>query len=141
MIRQRSGPPPFKNPYFQTVFVVPQPPAAWPPSFAIVTAHNPDGRTAPEAVNRENELALVEYLRTRGLESFEVIGCSPDLVHREPGRAFVAANVSVANDISRRFRQEAFFWIEDGIVHVCNDASGCGWTMARWEERLVKRSV
>jgi hypothetical protein len=140
-IRQRTDPPPFSNPYFQTVFLVPQPPPAWPPSFAIVTAHNPDGRAAPEATNRENELALVEHLRTLGVESFEVVGCSPDLTHRENGRAFVATSVAVASEVSRRFRQEAFYWVENGIVFVLSDASGSGWMMARWDERLVKKSV
>lgn len=126
---------PFRPAYLDTVFLVPEPPAEWPAVFAIVTAHNPDGRAAEAAVNRENELALREHLHSLGLTPFEVIGCSADLEHRETGCGF-ACELGAAASVSERFQQEAFFWVEGGAVFLCNDASGRGWYVACWKDRL-----
>ncbi len=134
-------PAPFKPAYFDTVFLVPAPPREWPHTFAVVTAHNPDGEIAPHAANNEYGRALNEYLRGRGIESFAVVGASPDLTHHEAGRGFAAATLAEAAEVSARFRQEAFFWVEDGVVFICTDASGKGWEMARWDDRLVRRAL
>jgi len=133
-----DAPAPFRPAYFDTVFVVPQPPAAWPERFAIVTAHNPGGLLACETANNQQERALGEYLRREGFESFAVVGASPDLSHHEAGRGFDAGTLEVAAAISAKFAQQAFFWVEAGEVFICIDASGIGWKMARWEERLRK---
>ena len=136
-----DAPAPFNPAYFDTVFLVPQPPREWPATFAIVTAHNPDGVLAPDAANDEYGRALGRYLRERDIESFAVVGASPDLTHHEAGRGFHAQSLEDAAAISARFRQEAFFWVEDGIVFICTDASGKGWEMARWSERLAGRAA
>jgi hypothetical protein len=130
-------PAPFNTAYFDTVFLVPRRPAAWPRTFAIVTAHNPDGVLAPDSANDEYGRALASYLRERGIESFGVVGASPDLTHHEAGRGFATESLEDAAAISARFRQEAFFWVEDGVVFICTDASGKGWKVAPWSERLV----
>src|SRR5207253_8573004 len=74
LITESASAPPFDPVYFETIFVVPSPPRAWPSRFAIVTAHNPDGRIAPESANNESERALVEHLRRERIDSFAVVG-------------------------------------------------------------------
>ena len=44
---------------------------------------------------------------------------------------------SRAASISARFRQEAFYWVERGEIFLCIDASGLGWPVAPWTDRLV----
>jgi hypothetical protein len=139
-VQPTDAPAPFNPAYFDTVFLVPQPPREWPRTFAIVTAHNPDGVRSTDKANDEYGHALRRYLEERGIESFAVVGASPDLAHHEAGRGFVVASLEEAAAISARFRQEAFFWVEDGVVFICNDASGTGWEMARWNERLAGRA-
>ena len=136
-VQPTEGPAPFNPAYFDTVFLVPQPPREWPRTFAIVTAHNPDGVLSTDKANDEYGRALRRYLGERGIDSFAVVGASPDLAHHEAGRGFEVASLEEAAAISARFRQEAFFWVEDGVVFICNDASGTGWEMARWRDRLA----
>lgn len=139
-IQPTDAPAPFNPAYFDTVFLVPQPPREWPRRFAIVTAHNPDGALSTDKANDEYGRALRRYLGERGIESFAVVGASPDLTHHEAGRGFVAAGLEEAAAISSRFRQVAFFWVEDGVVFICIDASGTGWEVARWSDRLAGKS-
>jgi len=129
----------FNPAYFETVFLVPRPPVSWPRIFAIVTAHNPDGRLSTEAANNEYGRELAQYLQSEGIESFAVVGASADLRHHEAGRGFAVTDLARAAAISARFRQQAFFWVEDGVVFLCTDASGKGWEVGRWKERLVRR--
>ena len=135
-VAEADSPPPFNQAYFDTVFLVPNPPEAWPRQFAIVTAHNPDGALAVDKANDQAARALDRYLRDEGIESFAVVGASPDLHHHEAGRGFAAAYLETAATVSRKFRQEAFFWVEDGVVYLCIDESGRGWRMANWNDRL-----
>jgi len=130
--------PPFDRAYFETVFLVPQPPAEWPRVFAIVTAHNPDGQLSADSANNAYGRELSDHLRSEGIDSFVVVGASADLSHHEAGRGFAESNLARAAAISSRFRQRAFFWIEDGVLFLCTDASGKGWRVAKWEERLVR---
>jgi len=132
-----DGPPTFNPAWFGTVFVVPDPPRRWPRRFAVVTAHNPGDELHPADANERAGAELVGYLERIGIASFEVTGASADLRHQEPGRAFVA-DLATAARISGRFRQEAFFWIEDDVVFVCTDDSGRGWRVGRWSERLAR---
>ena len=133
------APAPFDTAWFDTVFLVPHPPEQWPEVFAIVTANNPGGRVQPEADNSLSERELDDYLRRQGLVSFAVVGASPDLRHREAGRGFAIGDPAVAARVAARFGQQGFFWVEAGVVFICVDDSGKGWTVARWEERLVPR--
>jgi len=131
-------PAPFDPVYFETVFLVPAPPATWPRRFAIVTAHNPDGKLSDEHANNEYGRELHAHLDREGIESFAVVGASVDLRHHEAGRGFEAGDLARAAAISARFRQRAFFWVQDGIVFICIDASGRGWRVGRWADRLVR---
>lgn len=137
LVAATKAPPPFDPVYFDTVFLVPCPPARWPGVFAIVTAHNPDAELASGQANNEYEQALSGYLQREGVESFPVVGASPDLGHHESGRGFAVGDLERAAAISARFRQAAFFLVEDGTVFICTDASGEGWELGRWEDRLV----
>lgn len=130
---------PFPAAWFDTVFLVPDPPLSWPSRFAVVTAHDPGGVRHAEADNRRFEAGLDDFLAREGLASFVVTGASPDLRHREPGRGFAADSPAQAAAIAARFGQLGFFWVEDGTVFVAVDASGRGWRVARWEERLSTR--
>lgn len=134
-----GDPAPFDPVYFETVFVVPAPPAAWPRRFAIVTAHNPDGRLSDEHANNEYGRELRAFLDREGIDSFAVVGASADLRHHEAGRGFDAGDLARAAAISTRFRQRAFFWVQDGIVFLCTDASGRAWKVGRWKDRIVRR--
>jgi hypothetical protein len=136
LITQTDAEPPFDPVYFETVFLVPSPPSPWPSRFAIVTAHNPDGRIAPDQANNEYERALAEHLRRERIDSFAVVGASPDLRHHEAGRGFAFADLSVAADVSARFRQQAFYVIDLGVIFLCVDGSGRGWEVGEWRERL-----
>lgn len=129
---------PFDLVYFETIFFVPAPPATWPRCFAIVTAHNPVGQLSSDDANEEHERELRAYLHRHGIESFVVVGASADLRHHETGRGFVADDLAHAAAISALFRQRAFFWVQDGVVFLCTDASGKGWRVGRWQDRLVR---
>lgn len=130
-----GDPPPFPAQYLDTIFLVPDPPRAWPRRFAVVTAHNPRGAVQSPEANERADREFAGYLASRGIDSFEATGASADLQHREPGRAFVA-DLAAAAAISQRFHQEAFFWIDDDVVFVCTDDSGRGWVVGRWSERV-----
>ena len=133
------APAPFDAAWFDTVFLVPHPPRRWPEVFAIVTAHNPDGRVRAEADNSRSERELDDCLRREGLAWFAVVGASPDLRHREAGRGFAVGELAVAARVAARFGQQGFFWVEAGVVFICVDDSRKGWMVASWEERLVPR--
>lgn len=134
-----SGPAPFPAEWFATVFVVPSPPPAWPRRFAIVTAHNPGGVLHPDEDNLRFGRELDRILAAEGIASFEVSGRSPDGAHREQGRGFAARTPAEAAAIAARVRQQGFFWVEDGIVHVAVDGSGQGWRVAPWDVRVSTR--
>lgn len=138
-IMPTGEPAPFDPAYFATVFVVPEPPAAWPRRFAIVTAHNPFGRVAADELNRANADALARRLGDLEVPSFVVTGASPDLQHREEGRGFAVPDLATAYAVSAQFDQAAYFFVEDGTVFVCVDASGRGWEVGEWCDRVVPR--
>lgn len=131
--------PDFPASWRDAVFVVPQPPPAWPDTFAIVTAYNPGGRPASPRANAQAEAALAAHLASLGLESFVVVGASPDFTHCEPGRGFATRDIPATAALARSFGQLGFFWVESGEVLVCTDDSGRGWPVGRWQDRL--RSV
>lgn len=131
-----TGPTPFPAEWFDTRFVVPCPPPAWPRRFAVVTAHNPGGVLHSDAANLEFERELDRLLATEGIASFEVSGRSPDGTHREQGRGFREEAPARAAAIAARMRQLGFFWVEDGIVYAAVDGSGRGWRVGPWIERV-----
>lgn len=106
-----------------------------PRSFAVVTAWNPHGRTVSETENVARGEALGRRVRALGWEHFDVTGASPDLGHREPGLGLVPPALADAAALSAAFDQRAFFWVEDGRLWVCDDASGSGWAAGALAER------
>jgi hypothetical protein len=131
-----AEPAPFPAAWFETVFLVAEPPREWPETFAVVTAHNPAGLPAEHDVNAERERELAQRLGAAGIAFFEVVGASPDLLHREAGFGFAAEDPGEAAEIATEFGQQGFFWIEGGDVYICVDASGRGWRVGAWLERL-----
>lgn len=136
LVEPTTDQPPFPREFLDTVFLAPDPPPSWPRTFAVVTACNPGARIAADEANRAACAALDAHLDAAGVDSFVVVGASPDLAHRETGRGFATRDLAAAAALARRFGQVAFFWVEDGLVLVCTDASGRGWPVARWSERL-----
>lgn len=79
--------------------------------FAIITAHNPGGRTLSAAGNAWRHLRLRIALAARGVRAVTAIGESRDASHRERGVA-VAIDGDDAIAIARRFGQLAIYWFD-----------------------------
>ena len=101
--------------YKDTVFHGPEPTEGWPKTFAIVTACNPDGKTAEDTENESATRELSGALVQLALPHRSMTGGSPDGKHQEPGY-LVECDLSTALELGVRFQQEAIFWIEDGQV-------------------------
>lgn len=70
-----------------------------------------------------------------------VTGCSPDLVHREPGWA---ANIPLdeALRLGRLCRQDAIFWVSEGRLYLVSCAPDAAPEfIAEWAARLAPPSV
>jgi hypothetical protein len=80
-------------------------------------------------------MALEERIAALGVSSVPIAGASPDLSHQEAGFALEAGNLGLAAALSAEFRQKAFFWINQGEVYLCEDASGVGWLIGRLADR------
>jgi uncharacterized protein DUF3293 len=106
-----------------------------PPRFGIVTAYNPDSRIAPDGENMKADAELKRALVAAELPHFRVTGGSRDDSHREPGYGIAAESPELIRPLSRRFRQEAFFWVEDGMVFVINTEGARRHPVAKWKER------
>lgn len=89
--------------------------------FAIITAHDPGGRTLAAPRNAWRHLRLRAALVARGIRSVPAIGESPGGSHREHGVA-VAMGRDHARAIARRFGQLAIYWFDgesfwlDGVL-------------------------
>jgi len=117
---------------------------AWeelPAEFGVVTAHNPLGQRVSDEANAGAQEVLNQSVSEMGLEHFRVVGASPDLVHREDGLGIVVVDPGVVWGLARMFHQQAFFWVTDGWVFVCDDASGSGWRAGSLRERYRGSSV
>jgi hypothetical protein len=123
--------------HLEAYFTAELPASGAPRRFGIVTAYNPESRPAPERENREADAALAARLKAEGRERFRVMAFARDGSHREPGFAIAAESPEDIRAFSRDFRQEAFFWVEDGIVYVINTDGVRRHLVARWEERLL----
>ena len=116
-------------------FTVELPPSGLPARFGIVTAFNADSAISAPDVNERADAELKCHLVAAGLPHFRVTGGSRDGSHREPGYGIAADSPEVIRPISRRFRQEAFFWVEDGTVFVVNTEGALRHRAAEWAER------
>jgi hypothetical protein len=115
---------PLPSEYTQVYFVGERPPNGWPRQFAIVTAYNPDGRSAEPVFNRAADQELMIALLDCGLPHFRVIGGSRDNRHQEPGWGISLETPRIAQELSVRFRQLAFFWVEQGRISLVDARTG-----------------
>jgi len=99
-------------------------PADWPSAFAIITAHDPEGRPASPVDNISADEALELELRGAGRRLHRVIGGSADGLHLEPGWA-VPVGPAEAVGLGRRYRQVAVFFVRDGRLELvaCEDGT------------------
>jgi len=127
------------NPYyFDTVFYGEPPAGGWPLNFALLTGSCP--RHNRHATDEQNAIAnakLRAALRFHGFDPFPVTGTAPDFSHREEGWGFTAATLEIATKLCVEFDQDAYFWIDDGEIFLAMDASGGGWRVGSWNERLL----
>ena len=124
--------------YFDTVFYGEPPVGGWPLNFALITASCPrHNRHATDEQNARANAKLRSTLQAHGLHPFPVTGASPDFSHREEGWGFTPATLEIAAKLCAEFDQDAYFWVEDGEIFLASDASGGGWPVGLWGERLV----
>jgi hypothetical protein len=123
--------------YFDTVFYGEPPADGWPLNFALITASCPrHNRHATDEQNARANAKLRAALHARGFRPFQVTGASPDFSHREEGWGFTGASLEIATKLCVEFDQDAYFWVEDGEIFLATDASGRGWRVGFWDERL-----
>ena len=116
--------------YSETVFKLIQQ-FKLPQSFAIITAHNPEGVICNININNFHDADLRKFLSTKrqctiGSEptedefirnTYPIIGCSPDMSHQEESYA-IEAPKNRAYEIAEKFKQNAFFWVEKGQLSI-----------------------
>lgn len=124
--------------YFEARFTASPPPSGLPHRFGIVTAYNPNGQVQSEEDNRKANAELEADLVNAGLEYFHVTGGSADGSHREPGFGIAADSPEIIRPLSRRFRQDAFFWVDAGEVFVVATGSKTLHSIGDWATRLLR---
>ena len=103
--------------YTHTIFRAESSPAIWPKSFAVITAHNPNGVLHSKADNQKFDGQLQSALEQDGISYWRVTGGSPDFQHAEPGFA-VEISIEAALAFGNCYQQEAIFWIEEGTLFI-----------------------
>jgi hypothetical protein len=121
--------------YKRTRFIASPPPGGFPIHFGVITACNPYGRTASDEQNVAATAKLRQDLIETGREVFLVTGCSPDLVHREPGFG-VRCEAEEIVELGRAWHQEAVFWVEARIVHLVPCRTGESAVLGTWANLL-----
>ena len=116
--------PSLRRLYAQAVFRGEPLPADWPGEFAIITAYDPEGRTASPADNVEADAMLKAELQAGGFRLHRISGGSADGMHLEPGWG-VPIGVPGAVEFGRRYRQLAVFHVRAGALTLvdCEDGS------------------
>jgi predicted GIY-YIG superfamily endonuclease len=127
--------------YLQTLFVPKkpgknQPPPDWSRPFAILTAHNPVGKKVDPETNTEADKELRRSLSRKSLPKHRTTGVSEDWSHEEKGFAVWGLNHKTASEIGHEFRQDAYFWVEHGTVHVHSCHTQEKQKVGTWESRL-----
>ncbi len=140
MILPSPAAPPFESYVFDTVFLIDNLDRAWPEVFAIVTAHNPLRPEGESPLSLQEQEARAALLRARldhlGLYHFPVTGASRDKKHKEPGHGIATENLPLVAALAIEFEQWGFFWVQGDEIYVCVDASGEGWRIGSWRERI-----
>lgn len=117
--------------YKRTRFITSPQPGGFPIRFGVITACNPHGRIVTDEQNAAATAKLRQHLIETGRKVFPVTGCSPDFVHQEPGFG-VACEAAEIMELGRAWKQEAVFWVEDGIVHLLPSNDGERTTLGTW---------
>lgn len=121
--------------YYSTVFLLENPPAPLPSSFAIITAWNPMDEVTPLEVNEARDGELRGMLELRRVSYFRATGCSPDLAHREPGWAMVGEDGETL-EIARGFRQRGLWRVEGDRLWLVDCADGSAEEIGAFSDRL-----
>lgn len=108
-----------------------------PPSFAIVTAHNPNSEVVSHEKNAAFDEALKKAIDNLGLRAFRVTGGSFDFSHAELGWGIVCTQ-DQARELSAQFGQLAFFEIRNWQLHLLatDPAAQENIHLGSWHERL-----
>ena len=133
--------------YLKTLFVPKkpgknQPPPDWSRPFAILTAHNPRGKIVDLETNTDADKELRRSLSRKSLPKHRVTAVAEDWSHEEKSFAVWGLNHTTAAKIGREFRQDAYFWVEHGTVHVhsCTTTNPPTFQiLGRWEDRIKTR--
>jgi Protein of unknown function (DUF3293) len=98
----------------------------------VLTAHNPGGQIAPDAVNATAGARLTAELRRRGLTWWPAAGGDPSWTHIEPGAAVIGMDEADAIALGAEFGQDAIFVLTpaDRRVVGCTDRRvvATGWS-------------
>ena len=127
--------------YLKTLFVPKkpgknQPPPDWSSPFAILTAHNPGGKIVDLETNTEADKELRRSLSRKSLPKHRVTAVAEDWSHEEKSFAVWGLDHATAAKIGREFRQDAYFWVENGTVHVHSCHTQEKQKVGTWESRL-----
>lgn len=123
--------------YQNTVFLMPQP-LSKRLDFAVITAHNPEGKVLTEAANQKRDLLLQSELITKGYKNQPLWGCSADLKHKERSWAVVMDKPS-ATTLGIRLKQNAIFWVSHDELYLLPclmQENACH--LGRFSERIIE---
>lgn len=110
-----------KSAYLDTVFDV-ETPEKLPTQFVIITAYNPQGRSAPPSRNQHQDQTLRAVLIGRGFEPIRVTGRDEAQTHQEPGWA-VPLELSIGIELGKMFDQLAIYQVVDDVLFLHDCAS------------------
>lgn len=103
--------------YFATHFRTEAELKFFPQEFAIITAYATTGERWTDEENRAADDALRAELVLLNVWHERLEGYSPETSHAEPGWAAQIRFVE-ACAIGARFRQDAIYYVRDGVLHV-----------------------
>lgn len=122
--------------YLQAVFLAQTPTGGWPRHFFIITAYNP-AVIVGDDINAQADNKLRKELNEDGSRCFRITGCSPDLIHQEPGWGVSALSLERALELGCQYGQNAIFEISGGFISVIDCQSGEVLPIDEWENRIL----
>jgi hypothetical protein len=129
--------PTIRPEYLDAHFLADPFPKKWPNHFIIITAYNPDGEIVNDGENNRRHESLRNALGKLGISFFDIIGCSPDTFHQEPGFGIESITVERAREIGRVYQQNAVFEIYGDRLFVVGCALGDRLKAGSFPERLI----
>jgi hypothetical protein len=87
----------------------------------VLTAFNPDGRTASRDINEVADAALRKELQSRQIAWLPAIGRAPGSDEGEPSFAFSVSSLEEASEWAAAWNQRAVFVVTEDEVHVVPD--------------------